>query len=112
MNQMNQRNPPCGGYGDVDGDGVITPDDVQMAARHYYGLDLFPEGQLTSEQFKRADVDGDGAVTMTDAALIQSYIQGSINTFPVCSHAAKEIPTWLYIGAAIILFWLLINSRG
>lgn len=64
--------PPCGNYGDVNGDGVVTAADALFALRRAGFQD-------------RADVDGNGVVNTFDATLILRYVAGLINTFPVCS---------------------------
>ena len=85
--------PPCGNYGDVDGDGYVThiegePCDSTLVARYvYFGWDgIKDETSLTTEEefIKRADVNGDGKVSMVDAMLIAQYVEGIIDTFPVC----------------------------
>ena len=73
--------PPCGSIGDVNGDGVVDSTDVQMVSDFLAG-----SIGLTSEQKKRADVDGDGTVTVNDQWTITKYINGTIDTFPVCHY--------------------------
>jgi len=73
------RPPPCGNFGDIDGDGFITETDANLIADHVVGKLI-----LGSEQLQRADVNGDGEVYVTDAMLIAQYAKGVINTFPVC----------------------------
>jgi hypothetical protein len=73
-----RRRPPCGNYGDVDGDGYITEKDIQMVVDYSVG-----KIALTPEQLKRADVRGDG-VTYKTPQLIKRYLTGAIDTFPVC----------------------------
>jgi len=73
------RAPPCGNYGDVDGDGVVSRNDYQLIADYTVG-----NVSLTPDQLARADVNGDGSVTIFDASLIYQYVTGSIDTFPVC----------------------------
>ena len=72
---------PCGahGYGDIDDNGVVDATDVMWAQQIVSGL-----LQPSSDALKRADVDGDGVVTDADVALIESYANGVINTFPIC----------------------------
>lgn len=71
--------PPCGNYGDVNGDGAVTKADAELALDHWMGYIV-----LTEEALLRADVDGDGVVDWYDASLIYGFIQGGILTFPVC----------------------------
>ena len=74
--------PPCGNYGDVDGDGNVNIDDVTKVAAYLHDHVANP---LTADQKNRADVDGDGTVTNADQSLIYQYAVGQITTFPVCS---------------------------
>lgn len=76
-----RKQPPCGNYGDIDGDGFVTSADADLAVKYYTGL-----VSLTPEQLARADVNGDGRVTPADAMLISQYVNGLINTFPVCGN--------------------------
>lgn len=72
---------PCGphGYGDINDDGVVNMEDVTLAT-------LIKDGYIepTLDELMRADVDGDGEVTWADVALIEHFVLGDINTFPVC----------------------------
>lgn len=38
---------------------------------------------LSSDQFRAADVDGDDEISILDSTLIQKYLSGIINVFPV-----------------------------
>jgi len=104
---MTNRPPPCGNYGDIDGNGQVTMDDSLYVANHVVGKSGYP---MTCEQKRRADVNGDGELTMSDAMLIGKYAEGTIDTFPVCSKPEENRIPWLLIGAAIILLYLL--TRG
>ena len=95
-----ERQPPCGNYGDVDGDGYVThiegePCDSTLVARYvYFGWDgIKDETSLTTEEefIKRADVNGDGKVSMVDAMLIAQYVEGIIDTFPVCEAPPEPV---------------------
>ena len=77
------RKPPCGNYGDVDGDGYVTENDTTMVAEYANG-DII----LTDEQLARADVNNDGRVDVMDAMMIGQFAKGIIDTFPVCSMEA------------------------
>jgi len=71
---------PCGNYGDVDDDGLVTQLDVSMVADMAAGtIEL-----ISSSQLERADVTGNGEITGTDASKIARYLNGEIDTFPVC----------------------------
>ena len=65
-------------YGDVNGDGHITPADALMAFRYFLGL--IP---LDMQQQHRADISRDGRITPADALCIfQTFLQLS----PRCFH--------------------------
>jgi len=81
-----KRTPPCGNYGDVDGDGYVTQNDVQMVIDHIVG-----SATLTPEQFARADVNGDGNVEGADSHIIQQYVENVIDTFPICNEPTEAI---------------------
>lgn len=78
------------GYGDVDGDGYITMKDVFSASLligEGPNIDstqqAIIDGNIDVLSLLRADVDGDGIVTENDVALIESFVNRSINSFPV-----------------------------
>ncbi len=71
--------PPCGNYGDVNGDGTITASDATIILFYSIGFQ-----SLTADQRRRADVNGDLMVDATDSGVILRYIAGYISTFPVC----------------------------
>lgn len=85
------RPPPCGTYGDIDGDGFVTSNDALLVGQYLVGL-----VSLSSEQLRRADVDGDGQVTAMDAMMINQYALGVRDSFPVC-----VIPTPEFSGFGI-----------
>lgn len=72
--------PPCGNYGDVNGDGVVTSVDAQMIANYVVG-----NITLTNQQKLAANVSGDAVLNIFDAMFIAQYITGQRTTFPVCS---------------------------
>lgn len=74
-----RRRPPCGSYGDVDGDGWVTQRDAILVADYIVG-----KVELTEEQLGRADVDGDGVITSVDAMFIGQYVSGLRDSFPIC----------------------------
>lgn len=76
------RPSPCPPMGDVDGDGYVTEKDAYMVS----GCSLLVDGGivLTDEQVRRACVRGK-PLSIVDAMLIQKYVKGGIDTFPVCS---------------------------
>lgn len=77
--------PPCGQYGDVNGDGYVTEADVSKILRYVAGLE-----KPSTTQFRNADVDGNGELTSADALLVRRYVSGSTDAFMVCK---KPTPT-------------------
>lgn len=61
-------------FGDVDGDGKVSIDDVTDIQKHLANMVDF-----TDEQEAIADVDNDGKVTIDDVTLIQKYLAGMIS---------------------------------
>ncbi|MBI2664112.1 S8 family serine peptidase [Candidatus Woesearchaeota archaeon] len=74
----NANAPPCGSYGDFNGDKSVTEKDVQMLLDHISGRSKLLDGRY-------ADVNGDGKVNLFDSIYMQHFIGGHINTFPVCN---------------------------
>jgi len=62
--------PPYCQYGDINGDGFVTNEDLWTPA-------------LTWSQKERADVNNNGVYDTTDRSMITSYINGFLNNFPV-----------------------------
>lgn len=97
------RIPPCGNYGDIDGDGYVTREDGASVGAHVAGIET-----LNNEQMRRADVDGSGDITLADAVLIGKYGvgYGGYDTFPVC--ADYKSPTTkmirVFAVAAVIMY--------
>jgi len=84
---MPQREPPCDFYGDLNDDGYVTEiDDLLLYKYLREGWErVVGYTPLTESEFKRrADVNGDGVVDRDDEKLIQMYIDGVIDTFPIC----------------------------
>ena len=61
-------------FGDVDGDGVATSDDIRAIKGHMNGADVLPPD---SSYLLAADVDGDGSVDLMDSLAIKSILNGS-----------------------------------
>ena len=88
--------PPCGNYGDVNGDGKITQSDAQEILRMVAGLVSSSGVPYTQAAKTNADIDGDGRVTATDALFLMRYLQSmplpaqyhpsdqNLITLPVC----------------------------
>lgn len=80
------------GYGDVNGDGYITQEDVTRAAE-LIGSSLSDlttqqdiiDGTKTTLEILRADVDGDGIISANDVDLIQKFVdlEDGYRSFPV-----------------------------
>ena len=56
-------------YGDIDNDGVVTADDLQLLKEYMAG-----ETELEESQIEVADVDGDGSVNVNDRTIIEDYL--------------------------------------
>ncbi len=85
INAANVRGP-CYPIGDVNGDGVIKPDDAQTILNYVAGLkptQFFPD---------RADVNKDGKIDSVDAALIKQYLAESIKSFAACPPVISPNP--------------------
>ena len=63
-------------YGDVNGDGYVTPSDATEILKYYTQI-------ITEINQTVADVNGDGYVTPSDATEILKYYTGLITRFPV-----------------------------
>ena len=61
-------------YGDVDGDGIISPQDVGAVKGHISGASpISPD----TPEFAAADMDDDGEITMQDAILMKAVMSGA-----------------------------------
>ena len=65
-------------FGDINGDGNVTPADATLILQYAAGLISFSPSQLIA-----ADVNGDGFVTPADATLILQYAAGLLSKFPI-----------------------------
>ena len=74
------RSPPCGDYGDVNGDGIVDDKDISLINGYIAGTIT-----LTSDQLIRADVNRDEKVDGADKLYVEKYVANTIDTFPVCS---------------------------
>ena len=61
-------------FGDVDGDSIITQQDIGAIKGHVSGAARIEEG---SASMYAADVDGDGVISMQDAIIIKSLVSGA-----------------------------------
>jgi hypothetical protein len=70
--------------GDVDGDGIVTLADAQIAVSYAAGCNPLTIDPIPWEagRILSADVDGDGAVTGFDGTLIARFAEGLIIEFP------------------------------
>jgi len=78
---------PCGQYGDIDGNYMITSADQKAISQIVAG---FP---FKDWQIKNADVDGDGKVTVGDSLIVARYLAGLDTTFPVCKIQPTTTPS-------------------
>lgn len=62
--------------GDVDGDGIVSIDDVTYIQKFLAKYDTAPIDTDDEEQFRVADANGDGIINITDATTIQRYLAG------------------------------------
>lgn len=72
---------PCGNYGDIDGDGMITGKDIAKA----YGI-----MNDDSVDLSRFDVNGNGYADFDDIVKINQYLKGEISTFDICEIRSKR----------------------
>jgi hypothetical protein len=75
---IERRIAPENRRGDLNDDGYIDAADVTLMEKAV--LDPF---SLTATQFERADLQGTGIISMTNVVLLENYIAGTINVFPV-----------------------------
>lgn len=87
--EISLKKSPCSSYGDLypyednkskPGDGLITADDIKVLNEI-----ISRKTRATREMQTRADVNGDRRVDRKDLDMINSYINGDIETFTVCS---------------------------
>jgi len=67
----------CNSYGDMDNDGYITKEDVDI-------LFELVDKAVSEEQKKKGDVNGNGEIDFDDIVKLNSYLEGEIDTLPVC----------------------------
>ena len=72
--------------GDVNGNGQLSPDDVQLVQLHNAG-----DSVLTGQQFHRADVDLDGKVTYQDEELLSLGLDNGLA--PAALLATSGVPS-------------------
>lgn len=77
---MTGRLPPCGTYGDLDGDGFVTLDDVALAKQFVLGTRT-----PTASQLRDGDLNLNGHIDIGDVAAIDAYAKGTLDTFDICS---------------------------
>ncbi len=76
-------------YGDTNGDGVLSGLDLSQMKRM---LIMNTNTPVTENQRKQMDLNGDGEVGVADVQLLQDFLLGKIDTFPVGSVFAESIP--------------------
>lgn len=72
-----QLAPPCCQLGDLNGDGEVTLDDLQLIEDHILELDC-------TDNACQGDLDGNGELDKSDLLLMRKYFDGLIQTFPRC----------------------------
>ena len=72
-------------WGDADGDGVVTILDATHIQRHLIQIDP----NVEEANMKAAIVSGEDELSVVDATLIQRYLAGMIERFPVEEQAAE-----------------------
>ena len=73
------RVSPCASYGDLNDDGYVTEQDLTIMKELSIGT------QPNEMQKTRVDLNGNGTVADAgDLVLLQRFVIGEINTFPVC----------------------------
>jgi len=85
-----QKKPPCGQYGDVNGNGYVNLRDFSLVLDNTLG-----KITLSDAQKLLADVNiasGKGIIDIFDAISIQDYVQGRQNSLPVCGAMNSPIP--------------------
>jgi len=82
----NNNTSPCSSYGDLDDDGYVTDIDGTMAADGLSGKIILSESAKS-----RADVNYNGGLDIGDVAAINSFVAGSITTFPVCATKSVKV---------------------
>ncbi len=73
-------------YGDVDDSETVTAQDASYILQYAAGLDPLDSidpRPWTDTRTVAADVDGNGLVTAYDASLVQRFVDGAIDGFPV-----------------------------
>lgn len=80
------------GYGDVNGDGVIDSEDINLLTT-LLGESLFLEstqskildGYISTLSLLRGDLNGDGYISSEDIDLLTQYVNKEISSFPIGS---------------------------
>ena len=73
------RESPCDSYGDVNNDGFVDELDIELVSKHVTG-----EIVLSDNAMLKADVNANDKVDIGDLSAIKCYVNGNIETFPVC----------------------------
>jgi len=73
------REPPCGSYGDPNDDDLVDLSDMSFIALH------FGQSVNVNPVNEKIDLDNNDFINQDDFRLIDDYINGDIDTFPVCS---------------------------
>lgn len=73
------KSPPCENYGDLNGDGFIAQDDLDILLDYIY-----QNGEITKEQLNNADINKDEKVDLFDSIYLKKYLDEKITEFPAC----------------------------
>ncbi len=99
---------PCGSYGDLNGDGYVTGEDLTLLTNCVAGT--------TSCDSSVSDLNGDGKIDGKDVAYLSSYLAGTTTVFPVCESVLPYIKVtypegdeYFVSGTSIDITW---DSRG
>ncbi|MFA5431373.1 MAG: Kazal-type serine protease inhibitor domain-containing protein [Candidatus Paceibacterota bacterium] len=76
------KTSPCGSYGDINSDGKITIDDVNLG---YEQIDN------NTSFLSKIDVDGSGFAGFNDVVMINDYLTGKISTFTACQVGSVKV---------------------
>jgi len=86
--KLPSRPSPCAPYGDINGSGAVGQGDIDMLKAM-----IANPAAYTAEQKRRGDVNGSGNPGAADLTILTQFLQGQINTFPVCGITPKPTVT-------------------
>ncbi len=86
--KLPSRPSPCAPYGDINDSGAVGQGDIDMLKAMIANPTAY-----TAEQKRRGDVNGSGNPGAADLTILTQFLQGQINTFPVCGITPKPTVT-------------------